>query len=89
MDGHTWGYQPRETEWAPKRFDKFMYTGCVETVTLSETPGLGKKVGRLGIGLQVGSPGRQRLICAESTRGVWVSDHFGIAIGIKVVPAWH
>jgi hypothetical protein len=59
-----------------------MYTGCVETVPLSETAGFGRKVGCLGIGLKVGPP----LKFAES-REAWVSDHFGIAIGIKVGPA--
>jgi hypothetical protein len=71
-EGHTWGYQSGETGFPPKRFDKFLYAGRVETVPLSETPGFGKRLGRLGVGLKVESDQR------------WASDHYGIAIGIKV-----
>jgi hypothetical protein len=91
MSGHTWGYQSTVTKWPPNRLDKFMYTGCIETVRLTETQGLGGKVGRLGIGLTVdvplkkGSLGQQALEVEETIQKAWVSDHFGIAIGIKVV----
>ncbi len=71
-EGHTWGYQSGKTEFPPKRFDKLLYAGCIETVPLDETPGFGRRLGRLGVGLKVESDQR------------WASDHYGIAIGIKV-----
>ena len=74
-EGHTWGYQSGNTPFPPQRFDKFLYNGSVETVPLSEAPGFGRRIGRLGVGLKVEIPGAQPL---------WASDHFGIAVGIKV-----
>jgi tyrosyl-DNA phosphodiesterase 2 len=91
MSGHTWGYQSNVTKWVPNRLDKFMYTGCIETVPLTETQGLRGKTGRLGIGLTADVPlkegplGQQMLEPEEAIQKAWVSDHFGIAIGIKVV----
>jgi tyrosyl-DNA phosphodiesterase 2 len=70
-EGHTWGYQPRQ-RWPPIRFDKFFYTGSLETVALEEVRDSSGKVGRLGVGL-------------KTQKGMWVSDHFGIAVGVKML----
>jgi tyrosyl-DNA phosphodiesterase 2 len=32
--GRTWGYQPRSTEFAPARLDKFLYRGRAQTTSL-------------------------------------------------------
>jgi hypothetical protein len=91
ISGHTWGYQSNMTKWAPSRFDKFMYTGCIKTVPLSETQGSGGELGRIGIGLtadvplKVGYMGQHPPKPDDTIQKTWVSDHFGIAIGIKVV----
>lgn len=70
-EGHTWGYQPRR-RWPPKRMDKFFVTGGVASVALEEALDRSGNVGRLGVGL-------------KTEHGLWVSDHFGIAIGVKVL----
>jgi tyrosyl-DNA phosphodiesterase 2 len=86
LSGHTWGYQSKQMEWTPNRLDKFMYTGAIETTPLNETRKLGESPGRLGINLTTGVPlGLQPLKPDETVQKVWVSDHFGIAIGIKVI----
>jgi tyrosyl-DNA phosphodiesterase 2 len=74
-EGHTWGYQSGNTPFPPRRFDKFFYCGSLETVPLEEVPGFGRRVGRFGIGLKAVMPDKE---------SVWASDHFGIAVGIKV-----
>jgi tyrosyl-DNA phosphodiesterase 2 len=71
VEGHMWGYQPR-SRWPPIRFDKFFYTEDLEVVALEETQDCSGQVGRLGVGL-------------KTEKGLWVSDHFGIAIGVKVL----
>jgi tyrosyl-DNA phosphodiesterase 2 len=70
-EGHTWGYQARG-KWPPRRFDKFFYTGALDVVELEETKDASGKIGRLGVGL-------------KTQEGSWVSDHFGIAVGVKVL----
>ncbi|KAI3399715.1 hypothetical protein diail_5782 [Diaporthe ilicicola] len=72
--GYTWGYQSDKAR-PRKRLDKFLYTGSVETVALSEAQDTTGKLGRFGIGLKT----------KVGSGDVWVSDHFGITIGIKVV----
>jgi tyrosyl-DNA phosphodiesterase 2 len=87
LSGHTWGYQSKETEWAPDRLDKFMYTGAIETTPLNETRKPGWLLGRLGVCLTADVPlGLQPLKPDETVQKAWVSDHFGIAIGIRVIP---
>jgi tyrosyl-DNA phosphodiesterase 2 len=76
LQGHTWGYQPRQ-RWPPKRMDKFFYTGIegreLEFMALEETKGdASGKLARLGVGL-------------KTEWGQWVSDHFGIAVDVKVL----
>jgi tyrosyl-DNA phosphodiesterase 2 len=68
--GHTWGYQARG-RWPPIRFDKFFHTEDLEVVALDETQDSSGKVGRLGIDV-------------KTEKGMWISDHFGIAVGVKV-----
>jgi tyrosyl-DNA phosphodiesterase 2 len=70
-EGHTWGYQSRG-KWPPRRFDKFFYTGALDMVELEETKDASGKVGRLGVSL-------------KTQEDLWVSDHFGIAVGVKVL----
>lgn len=72
--GNTWGYQSDRSR-TRKRLDKFLYTGSIETFALSEAQDTTGKLGRFAIGLKtkVGSD------------NVWVSDHFGVTTGIKVV----
>lgn len=72
--GNTWGYQSDKAK-TRKRLDKFLYTGSIETFGLNETQDVTGKLGRFGIGLKT-KVGRNDM---------WVSDHFGIAVGIKVV----
>lgn len=82
-DGNTWGYQSRGKKWQPSRLDKFMYTGCIQIVPLSETSGNGVKVKRLGLGLMARIPIKE--ICGtERMQNVWVSDHYAIAVGTKI-----
>lgn len=69
-EGHTWGYQARG-RWPPIRFDKFFYTEDLEVVALEETQDSSGKVGRLGVDV-------------KTEMGMWISDHFGIAVGVKV-----
>lgn len=69
--GHTWGYQPR-SRWPPERLDKFLVTGDVRVVKLDEIEDCSGDVGRLGVGLKTES-------------GLWVSDHFGIAVGVNAL----
>jgi tyrosyl-DNA phosphodiesterase 2 len=71
-EGHTWGYQSRSNRWPPRRFDKFFYTGDLEMVALGEVKDSSGKVGRLGMGV-------------KTEKGTWISDHFGIAVGVKVL----
>ncbi|MCJ1328810.1 hypothetical protein MMC10_005487 [Thelotrema lepadinum] len=122
--GSTWGHHadsPRRS----KRVDKFLYTGSIEVVALSELQDFTGEVGRLGIilktkvkaskikekrkpiklGKDVQEGSRKYLTKGQADwerarewrlrhwsskytpeqRNVWVSDHFGIAVGIKVL----
>lgn len=72
--GNTWGYQSDRAR-TRKRLDKFLYTGSIETFALSEAQDTTGKLGRFGIGLKT----------KVGLDDVWVSDHFGINVGIKVV----
>lgn len=72
--GNTWGYQSDRSK-TRKRLDKFLYTGSIETFALSEAQDTTGKLGRFGIGLKT----------KVGLDDVWVSDHFGITVGIKVV----
>jgi tyrosyl-DNA phosphodiesterase 2 len=94
INGHTWGYQSGVRKWAPNRFDKFMYTGLLQTVPLREAQrfkGIIRPLGRLGIGLvvnilsKVEQSGQQPSKSVEMIEKAWVSDHFGISIGVKIV----
>ncbi|KAL8717490.1 MAG: hypothetical protein Q9225_005271 [Loekoesia sp. 1 TL-2023] len=118
--GNTYGYQSDKNR-ERKRLDKFLYTGSLETVPLSEVQDVTGKLGRLGIGLKtevdawewtVSPPTFKRnkvlnkpikeywplrtlsdhsVQCLLERKDLahvkyecWVSDHFGIAVGIKV-----
>lgn len=72
--GHTWGYHSVKYK-KRTRLDKFFYTGSIKTFALGEAQDTTGNLGRFGMGLKtkVGSD------------DVWVSDHFGIAVGITVV----
>ncbi|KAM0185928.1 hypothetical protein ACHAPI_011966 [Fusarium lateritium] len=72
--GNTWGYQSDRAR-TRKRLDKFLYTGSIETFALSEAQDTIGKLGRFGIGLKT----------KVGLDDVWVSDHFGITVGITVV----
>ncbi|KAJ4859747.1 endonuclease/Exonuclease/phosphatase family domain-containing protein [Trichoderma breve] len=72
--GNTWGYQSDRAK-TRKRLDKFLYTGSIETFALSEAQDITGKLGRFGIGLKT----------KAGLDDVWVSDHFGITVGIKVI----
>lgn len=72
--GNTWGYQSDRAR-TRKRLDKFLYTGSIETFALSEAQDTTGKLGRFGIGLKT----------KVGLNDVWVSDHFGITVGITVV----
>ncbi|CAH0030431.1 unnamed protein product [Clonostachys rhizophaga] len=72
--GNTWGYQSNRAR-SRRRLDKFLYTGSIETFALSEAQDTTGKLGRFGIGLKT----------KVGLDDVWVSDHFGITVGITVV----
>ncbi|KAK5989642.1 hypothetical protein PT974_07896 [Cladobotryum mycophilum] len=72
--GNTWGYQSDGAK-SRKRLDKFLYTGSIETVALGEeAQDVTGRLGRFGIGLKT----------RVGVDDIWVSDHFGITIGIKI-----
>jgi hypothetical protein len=121
--GHTFGYHTNRLPRAPRRLDRFFYTGSLETVALDNGDDRSFKVGRLGLNLTTRvdalkvtaqfliSDGRgavprsgvrylpvdslpselakYKLDKIEKTERVrhhvWVSDHFGITIGIKII----
>lgn len=72
--GNTWGYQSDNAK-TRKRLDKFLYTGSIETFAVNETQDVTGNLGRFGIGLKT----------KVGLNDMWVSDHFGITVGIKVV----
>jgi tyrosyl-DNA phosphodiesterase 2 len=88
--GHTWGYQSKSTEFFPARLDKFFYRGCVKTANLTNTQGAVEPVRRLGVGLAIDispqklSQGHQILGLEGERQNLWVSDHYGICIGVKI-----
>lgn len=53
----------------------------METVTLAEPQDVTGRLGRLGIGLKTEVEAWE----SETKFNTWVSDHFGIAVGIKVI----
>ncbi|RYP25231.1 hypothetical protein DL765_000112 [Monosporascus sp. GIB2] len=71
--GNTWGYQSDKAR-TRKRLDKFLYTGSIETLAVDEAQDVTGKLGRFGIGLKT-----------NIGMDVWVSDHFGITVGIRIV----
>ncbi len=110
--GNTWGYQSRVPR-SGKRFDKFYYTGQLETIPLTEGQDVTGKISRIGIGCKTEVEAweyqskvfrvvrgefvektethylsKERAKNKPDVRFVkidhWVSDHFGIAVGIKV-----
>jgi hypothetical protein len=86
-NGHTWGYQSDGRRWAPSCFDKFLYTGCIGTVPLCKSQRFEGTVRRLGISLTVNLPlkvGPLGEYLLKADPKAWVSDHFGIALGIKI-----
>ncbi|KAH7381931.1 Endonuclease/exonuclease/phosphatase, partial [Cadophora sp. MPI-SDFR-AT-0126] len=76
--GNTWGYQSKNAK-ERKRMDKLLYTGSLKTVALDEALDFSGRLGRLGIGLKTDVDAWEEEINA------WVSDHFGIAVGVKVL----
>jgi endonuclease/exonuclease/phosphatase family metal-dependent hydrolase len=91
VSGHTWGYQSKSTKFAPARLDKFLYRGCVKTTTLTNTQGFEEIIGLLGVRLtadissQEQSRGQQTIGTEAQLQRVWVSDHYGIVMGVKIV----
>jgi tyrosyl-DNA phosphodiesterase 2 len=91
LSGHTWGYQSKSTKFAPACLDKFLYCGCVKTTTLTNTQGVEETIGRLGVGLTADvsleeHPKRQQTTGREENlQKVWVSDHYGIVMGVKIL----
>ncbi|KAI8944995.1 Endonuclease/exonuclease/phosphatase [Xylaria longipes] len=73
--GNTWGYQSPKSR-NRKRLDKFFYTGSVETFAVHEAQDIAGRFGRFGIGLKTEIEAWKK----ES----WVSDHFGIVVGVKI-----
>ncbi|RSL79824.1 hypothetical protein CEP52_017474, partial [Fusarium oligoseptatum] len=75
--GNTWGYQSKGRLYQDygSRLDKFLYTGPIETFPVREAQDITGRLGRFGIGLKT----------RVGLNDVWVSDHFGIAVGIKVM----
>ena len=49
--GNTWGYRSNGKR-ERKRLDKFFYTGCIETLPLTEAQDISGRIGRLGIDLK-------------------------------------
>ena len=87
-EGNTWGYQSKGAR-SRKRMDKFLYTGSVDTEALSEAQDLSGKIGRLGIGPKtkvevLAFNSEIGYGCMRKTVDGWVSDHFGIVVGIRV-----
>jgi hypothetical protein len=89
--GHTWGYQSINNKRSPKRLDKFFYAGDLKTIPLTETQERIEMVRRLGVGLTAHVPLNK---CADKQtlsmdigdiKSVWVSDHFGIFIGVEIL----
>ena len=68
-----------------------MYTGCIETVPLIENREPELKSGRFGIGLTTYIPLKANDLKQRTQKSnitsqkVWISDHCGIATGIKFV----
>ena len=94
--GYTWGKQSRNSK-GGKRLDKFFYTGSIDAVAVAEAEDHTGKVGRLGIGLKTNIRVWEREVFGNVFQSdkwcegslwkevnAWVSDHYGIAIGIKV-----
>ncbi|KAL6918446.1 hypothetical protein ACHAPO_008392 [Fusarium lateritium] len=75
--GNTWGYQSayRPYQDYGKRLDKFLYTGFIDTFPVCESQDIIGTLGRFGIGLKT----------KVGVNDVWVSDHFGITVGIKIM----
>ncbi|KAL8690152.1 MAG: hypothetical protein Q9218_004335 [Villophora microphyllina] len=77
-EGDTWGHNTTVHFIEKHRPDRFLYTGCLDIVALNgnDDLDLSGKIGRLGIGQQIHLEGQDE--------DVYVSDHFGIAIGVQV-----
>ncbi|KAF4435090.1 endonuclease exonuclease phosphatase family protein [Fusarium austroafricanum] len=75
--GNTWGYQSKGRPYQDygSRLDKFLYTGPIETFPVGEGQDTTGRLGRFGIGLKT----------KVGLNDVWVSDHFGITVGIKII----
>lgn len=90
VHGHTWGYQSTSIEFPPARLDKFLYSGCVKTTNLANTQGDEEMIMRLGVGLTVDVSSKNPLQklrplgLERDLQKIWVSDHYGIAIGVKI-----
>lgn len=75
--GNTWGYQSKGRPYQDygSRLDKFLYTGPIKTYPVSEAQDTTGRLGRFGIGLKT----------KVGLNDVWVSDHFGITVGVKII----
>jgi tyrosyl-DNA phosphodiesterase 2 len=73
--GHTWGYQGGASVMhQPTRRDKVLYSG---EVVFGRLPANGRVLRRVGVGLQYHD--------SKSVSGyAWVSDHYGLAVSVKV-----
>jgi tyrosyl-DNA phosphodiesterase 2 len=91
VGGHTWGHQSNNNKRNPKRLDKFFYTGDLKTLPFMETREIIEMVGQLGVGLTARVPLNKYpdkstlLTDTGNIKTVWVSDHFGIALGVEIV----
>lgn len=94
--GYTWGKQSPNRN-GGKRIDKFFYTGSIDAVAVAEAEDHTGKVGRLGIGLKTNIRVWEEEVSHVVVHSdkwhkgghwketkAWVSDHYGIAIAIRV-----
>lgn len=96
--GYTLGKQSYSKS-SGKRLDKFFYTGSIKAEVVAEAEDHTRKVGRLGIGLKTNIKVWEKemhlgdVVHSDKWRKgsrwkeirAWVSDHYGIAIAIRVV----
>ena len=82
--GYTWGYQSPTNHFPSRRFDKFLYTGPMKVVPAYGADGQVEIVRRLGIDLKTDIFMDGDTEPDGYTRNVWVSDHLGIAMEIRI-----
>ncbi|GKU14490.1 unnamed protein product [Fusarium langsethiae] len=72
----AWMFHP-DRKRRERNLDKFLYRGSIETVALDEAQETTstRKVGHFGMKLKT----------KDESKNIWVSEHYGIMVGIKVV----